>query len=67
MSQHRVAQTGFTARYKVRRLVYLEEFRDPYSAIACEKQLKGWRRAKKLALIEEQNPDWRDRTGSLGL
>ena len=51
---------GFTAKYGVNRLVYFESFDDVLKAIDREKQLKGWRRAKKIALIESMNPDWRD-------
>ena len=51
---------GFTSRYNVSRLVYFEETPDVYAAIAREKQLKGWRRARKIALIEASNPEWRD-------
>lgn len=51
---------GFTARYNITRLVYYEETPDVHSAIAREKQIKGWVRAKKVALIEAANPQWRD-------
>lgn len=51
---------GFTARYDVDRLVYFEVFEDPLNAIAREKQLKKWRRAWKVELIERDNPEWRD-------
>jgi putative endonuclease len=47
---------GFTADYNCNRLVWFERYGDPRAAIAREKQLKGWRRAKKLALIEKMNP-----------
>ena len=49
---------GFTAKYNVHYLVYFESTSDPYSAITREKQLKGWRRSKKIALISNLNPDW---------
>jgi putative endonuclease len=59
--QHRnKANTGFTGRYGVTRLVCCEEFRDVNNAIARETQLKGWLRAEKIALIEQSNPLWRD-------
>jgi putative endonuclease len=59
--QHRVgAMDGFTKRYGLRRLVYFEEFRDVNNAIAREKQLKGWRRERKIELIARENPLWRD-------
>jgi putative endonuclease len=51
---------GFTSRYNVNRLVYFEVFNEPQQAIAREKQIKGWVRRKKIALIEEENPTWRD-------
>lgn len=51
---------GFTSKYKVDRLVYFEEFNQSYSAISREKQLKGWRRSKKIALIAKLNPNWND-------
>ena len=49
---------GFTATYHVDRLVWFEEFDKPASAIAREKQLKRWRREKKIRLIERLNPKW---------
>ena len=52
--------SDFTSHYRAHRLVYCEEFSNPRDAIAREKQLKGWRREKKIALIEAINPDWRD-------
>jgi putative endonuclease len=51
---------GFTARYRVAELVYFEPFADIRFAIAREKQIKGWLRARKIALIESFNPHWRD-------
>jgi putative endonuclease len=51
---------GFTKRYDVHRLVYIELHGDMRTAIAREKQLKKWNRAWKLALIERGNPQWRD-------
>ena len=51
---------GHTARYRIDRLVYFEAAVDPTSAIAREKQLKGWRRVRKIALIESANPTWDD-------
>ena len=59
--QHRSgALAGFTQRYKVHSLVHYELFADMNSAILREKQLKKWRRAWKLRLIEESNDQWRD-------
>ena len=54
---------GFASKYRVTRLVYSEEFLDVHDAIAREKQIKGWVRARKVRLIEEHNPTWEDRAG----
>lgn len=54
----------FTKKYRVHKLVYSEETCDIESAIAREKQLKGWSRAKKNALVESANPLWRDLSAS---
>ena len=51
---------GFTRRYQVHRLVYFEEHPDIRDAILREKQIKKWKRAWKIRLIEEMNPEWRD-------
>jgi len=51
---------GFTARYNINRLVYYEVCGDPLAAISREKQIKGWTRLKKVALIESLNRDWKD-------
>lgn len=51
---------SFTKKYHTTKLVYFENFQDPGAAIYREKQLKGWLREKKLALIRSENPDWRD-------
>ena len=51
---------GFTAHYRLNRLVYYETTSDILSAIAREKQVKAWRRSKKMALIRTMNPEWRD-------
>jgi putative endonuclease len=51
---------GFTERYRVTRLVHYERFGDIRAAIAREKEIKGWLRAKKIALIESTNPAWKD-------
>ncbi len=54
------AVPGFTKRYRIERLVYFQETNDVLAAIAAEKQIKGLIRPKKIALIEEENPTWRD-------
>ena len=51
---------GFTKRYHVHQLVYFEQTNDVYSAISREKEIKGWRREKKIALIGQMNPKWID-------
>jgi putative endonuclease len=51
---------GFTSRYRVKQLVYYESSNDIRAAIAREKQIKAWRRSKKVALIESMNPKWGD-------
>ena len=61
IAEHRDGMiAGFTKRYGVKRLVYLEPFQDIHEAIAREKALKKWRRTWKIELIERGNPDWRD-------
>jgi len=60
-SQHqRKTIPGFTERYNVHKLVYYEVFSDIRVAIAREKQIKGWLRKRKIALIESMNPSWKD-------
>jgi len=51
---------GFTKRYGVHRLVYVEAHDDIQDAIVREKRIKKWNRAWKIELIEKQNPDWKD-------
>lgn len=51
---------GFTKTYGIHKLVFFEEFSDVNDAIACEKRLKRWTRAKKNALVESKNPNWVD-------
>ncbi len=64
--EHRVLQhktklaEGFTKKYNIHRLVYFEEFEDIREAIVREKQIKGWLRARKVALIESVNLEWKD-------
>ena len=61
LAKHRSLQWGgFTSRYIITRLVYFESTQNAQAAIAREKQIKAWRRSKKVALIESVNPDWRD-------
>jgi putative endonuclease len=51
---------GFTKKYQIHRLVYYESYQDVHVAIARERQVKRWRREKKIALIEKMNPRWLD-------
>ena len=57
--KHRLVP-GFTSNYHITKLVYFEDTTDVKAAIAREKQIKGWLRAKKLALIESMNASWQD-------
>ena len=61
LHQHRSKLgSGFTSKYNVNWLVYYEETSDVGSALAREKQIKAWRRSKKVSLVETVNPGWRD-------
>jgi putative endonuclease len=51
---------GFTKKYNITKLIYYEMTNDVYSAIAREKQMKGWARVKKVKLINDFNPEWKD-------
>ena len=51
---------GFTSKYNINKLVYFETTNDVNSAIAREKQIKGWNRQKKINRIESLNPEWKD-------
>jgi putative endonuclease len=66
LDQHQGAEVkSFTKKYRLTKLVYYEIFSDIRDAIAREKQLKGWRREKKNALIATVNPQWVDLSGQL--
>src|SRR3954464_12428886 len=61
VSQHQRGEiAGFTRDYRSTALMYYSRFEDINQAIAWEKQLKGWRRSKKDALVEQSNPKWAD-------
>ena len=61
MEQHRQRRLpSFTARYNATRLVYFERTGDIQGGIAREKEMKSWKRARKLALVESMNPAWDD-------
>jgi putative endonuclease len=64
--EHRSGElSGFTSKYRLDRLIHYEVFDWVDEAIAREKQIKGWRRDKKIALIARFNPDWRDLSGTI--
>lgn len=58
--KNKVHPQSFTARYNIDRLVYCETFYEIKDALAREKQIKSWGRSKKVALIEAENPRWKD-------
>lgn len=60
LTHKRKKQSGFTKKYNVTRLVYYEETYSIHLALAREKEIKGWRRSKKIQLIEALNPKWID-------
>jgi len=63
MNQHKAGLfDGFTKKYKVDRLMYFETYGDPKMAAQRERQIKGFRREKKIALFMESNPQWKDLT-----
>jgi len=59
-------EDAFTSRYNLTRLAYFERFKYVHNAIAREKQIKRWSRAKKIALIENVNPNWDDLSREFG-
>jgi putative endonuclease len=60
------AVDGFTRKYGVKTLVYVELHSEMYEAIQREKRIKKWNRAWKISLIEQGNPEWRDLSDQLG-
>jgi putative endonuclease len=61
LAEHRQGLVpGFSKRYRIHRLAYLETFGHIQAAIAREKEIKSWSRQKKIALIEKNNPTWVD-------
>lgn len=67
LEEHRLGLgSQFAKQYRIRRLVHVETFDDPESAIVREKRLKKWNREWKIQLIEENNPHWADRASLLG-
>ena len=65
VAQHRSGEVEFTAKYHFDRVVYFETYELVTQAIHREKQLKGWTRAKKIALVRSMNPSWSDLSLSL--
>ena len=65
--EHRnhLIKDSFTARYHITKLVYFEATEDVKSALEREKQIKSWKRARKDALVESQNPTWEDQYPSI--
>lgn len=61
IDEHRRKITkGFTSKYNVNKLIFVQEFGSIYEAITAEKKIKGWTRAKKLKLIKDLNPELKD-------
>ena len=60
LTEHRLGRIAHTAEYNIRRLIYFELHDTAPAAIAREKQLKGWRRERKIALVESVKPEWED-------
>ncbi len=60
VAQHQLGESAFTRPYRIGKLVHYEVTTDVRAAIAREKQIKGWTRAKKLALVSAANPAWKD-------
>ena len=61
----KIIKKSFTAKYNLTRLIYFEVYEDLASAFSREKQLKGWKRDWKIALIVKDNPDWLDLYSSI--
>jgi len=64
--EHRSANHGFTAKYRLNRLLYFETCENPLAAIATEREIMGWVRERKLQLVEAANRDWRDLSEAWG-
>jgi len=65
LEEHRLGLSQHTARYNITKLVYVEAYETAPDAIEREKQLKRWRREKKIALIDAASPEWRDLSGEV--
>ena len=66
MHEHRAAPSNFSGRYRCDRLVWFEQHSEPLAALAREKEIKGWTRAKKIALIQSTNRTWEDLSQTWG-
>jgi putative endonuclease len=60
LHEHRSPNNGFTGKYHATKLIYVTQLPTPEEAIIVEKKIKGWTRAKKIALINSVNPEWND-------
>jgi putative endonuclease len=60
VGEHKSSRSNFTTRYHCDRLVWFSRFKEITQAIETEKRIKGWTRAKKIALVKEMNPQWKD-------
>lgn len=67
LEEHRLGRVIHTAKYRIDKLIYFEPHETAPDAIEREKQLKGWSRGKKIALVNKSNPDWRDLSGEIDL
>ena len=65
LEEHRAGKVAHTSKYRINRLIFVEPHDTAPDAIAREKQLKGWRRSKKIAPINRSNPDGRDLSGEI--
>ena len=65
LDEHRQGQSEHTSCYNITKLVYLESHETAPQAIEREKQIKRWRREKKIGLIERANPEWLDLSGEV--
>ncbi len=65
LTEHRDGKVAHTTKYGIRRLVYFEDHQQIEDALVREKRLKAWKRAWKIKLIEEVNPDWNDLRSAL--
>ena len=68
MYEHKAGEIpGFSAQYRINRLVYYEQTSDVNVAIEREKEIKGWRRERKIRLVESRNPGWADLSDGWGV